>query len=224
MSYNLIAIYSSSPQQGKDTVSKIIQSIAAFPNAPDSYIAKGLSDFPRLPFEKIFLGSTEWKVKRFGDALKEMVQSHFPSEFSVEAWENGDATYRNGIMPSLNKTRREVLQGVGMKMREFDEDYWVKALFSGCKEEYFGDWGVGNHIYKLPKCIISDLRLPNEYLAIEERGGLLIKVVRSSAEKNDHESENQLEDHFFHEVIMNDSTIEELTEKVRVILNKYKII
>jgi len=196
--YNLIALYSPNPQMGKDSVANSIQ-----------YLTSEDGEYGL---------STAWEVRRFGDKLKQMVERHFPQEFSARLWEKWGNDYRNEIMPSLNKTRREVLQGVGMKMREFDEDYWVKALFS---DFHMNKFSVREGY---TKTIISDLRLPNEYSAIEERGGLFIKVMRNSAIKVEHESEGQLENHFFHETIVNDSTLEEFSEKVKNILIKYKII
>ena len=74
--------------------------------------------------------------------------------------------------------------------------------------------------------ILSDTRFPNEAKAIKDRGGLLIKINRKGYENTgDHASETALDSYTeFDYVIENDSTIEDLIEKVKNILIKEKIL
>ena len=74
--------------------------------------------------------------------------------------------------------------------------------------------------------ILSDTRYPNEAEAIKERGGLLIRINRKGYENTgDHASETALDSYTeFDYVIENDSTIEDLIEKVKNILIKEKIL
>jgi len=87
----------------------------------------------------------------------------------------------------------------------FGDDVWVKSLF----REYgsFSNW------------IITDLRFNVEEQAIREHQGLIIKVVRIEAPVTGYHDYIDA-----HEVICNNGSIEELTEKVKLILLKYKII
>jgi hypothetical protein len=92
--------------------------------------------------------------------------------------------------------------------------------------------------------IFSDMRFENEFDAIKSRGGLTIRVNRTAINPSFvdvmrpysnhvnygipmpelHPSETSLDNHSFDETIINDGTIEDLIEKVKTILIKYKII
>ncbi len=130
---------------------------------------------------------------------------------------------------------------------------WINALFADYKDVYIGDWGQGNHMYEKPNWIITDTRFENEYLAIVAQKGITIKVERNtelrysdlwkqfqeseydewdswlkSVNKFDtvyHPSETGL-DHIteWDYVIENNGTVEELIEKVRMILIKINLI
>lgn len=100
-----------------------------------------------------------------------------------------------------------------------------------------------------PNWIISDMRFPNELDAVKNRGGITIRVNRYPKDiiidgnlmifdkgssthlrelekiyQNAHASETSLDNANFDYVIDNNGTIEELVEKVRVILQELKII
>lgn len=79
-----------------------------------------------------------------------------------------------------------------------------------------------------PNWIITDLRFPNEAQAVEEVGGITIRVNRDNGTRaidlNPHPSETSLDSAKFKYTIDNDSNIEDLIEKVRTILIKEKII
>jgi hypothetical protein len=89
--------------------------------------------------------------------------------------------------------------------------------------------------------IITDLRYPNEYQAIKDRKGITIRVNRGKPQLyeqmdgdienpiptsvfKEHESETQLDNAKFDYVIDNNSDIQSLIEKVKIILKKEKII
>lgn len=104
-----------------------------------------------------------------------------------------------------------------------------EGLFDGCPtcdtDNYLMD-------IKQSKWIISDVRFPNEAKAIKDRGGILIRierdyVLRGGPEdpKNQHPSETALD--YFEDwdyIIQNDSTVENLIQKVKKILIKEGII
>lgn len=79
-----------------------------------------------------------------------------------------------------------------------------------------------------PNLIITDLRFPNEYDAVKQRGGITIRVNRNQIKTTnlqlEHTSETALDSHKFDYVIDNNGSILDLIEKVRVILIKEKII
>jgi len=101
---------------------------------------------------------------------------------------------------------------------------------------------LGNRATSKSQWIITDMRFPNEYQAVKQRGGITIRVNRYNStcvcvddssldcltpcsRKPQHESEVAL-DHVtdWDYVIDNSGTIEELVEKVRTILVNEKII
>ena len=90
---------------------------------------------------------------------------------------------------------------------------WVNALISEYRPEKMSE-------YNPSKWIISDTRFLNELQAVRDRNGITIKVERPSLVSTDnHPSETSL-DHItdWDYIITNDSSIEDLIEKVRVIL------
>lgn len=77
-----------------------------------------------------------------------------------------------------------------------------------------------------PNWIITDLRFENELKAVEDKGGITIRVNRPQLISKDfeHESETSLDSAIFDYVIQNDNTLEDLIQKVREILILEKII
>lgn len=87
----------------------------------------------------------------------------------------------------------------------------------------------------VPNWIITDVRFPNEAQAIKDRGGILIRVNRPvsaiGANKlkhksiTQHPSETALDDYQdWNYIIDNNGTIEDLIEKVEVILKNTKVL
>ena len=76
--------------------------------------------------------------------------------------------------------------------------------------------------------IITDVRYPNELQAIVDRGGITIKVERPEVDKilhsQQHISETSLDNSTFDYVINNNSSVEDLVEKVKQILIKENIL
>jgi len=80
-----------------------------------------------------------------------------------------------------------------------------------------------NYVY--PKWIITDMRFPNEKIAIEKRGGITIRISRGGNPVGNHASETALDNNQSWDYgIINDGSIEELIEQVRLILTHAKII
>ena len=102
---------------------------------------------------------------------------------------------------------RDVLQRVGVAMREIDPDVWCKYLLKNIKE---GD-----------DAVISDVRFPNEAEMVKKYGGIIIRVNRNTGEQfgSSHISETALDDYEkFDYVIDNNETLESLYEKIDFIM------
>lgn len=113
---------------------------------------------------------------------------------------------------------RDLLQKLGTEaMRNgLHENVWVNALFADYTEDK--QW------------VITDVRFPNEFKAIKEKGGIVIRVNRpghgnSMKELADaHPSETALDGHEFDYVIENNGNLEQLITKVKEILVTENII
>lgn len=124
----------------------------------------------------------------------------------------------------INKksTLREVLQIFGTELlREgFNENIHVASTMGGIP--------LNDNV------IITDTRFPNELRAVEQKGGITIRVTRPKAREVflmnanevidttvvEHISERALDSALFQYEITNDGTLDELIDKVREILEK----
>ena len=110
---------------------------------------------------------------------------------------------------------------------------WVNALFADYKKEWNGKTffahGIGREVREgvFPNWIITDVRFPNEVKAIQDRGGIVIRINRTagsvlinndthSVTDHQHPSETALDYcNDFDYVIENDGSIEDLIDKVK---------
>lgn len=187
----------------------------------------------------------KWKIKKFSNRLKESVSILYGVElYNLEEQEFKENVYYNFAtgrkmhfqeMPDVRLTIindveslrlsikneiydiwvnfRLILQyegtEIGRNMR--GKNFWVNAMFQGYKDQ---EW------------IFPDMRFKEELEAIQDRGGLLIKIIRPDNKVNagTHSSENSL-DYFqnWNEVIINDGSLEDLRDKVKEIVKKYNL-
>lgn len=223
---------------GKDTVGTIIQYLTtqkekiSYTGSFNSYVMD------------IGMGSnitSSWEVKRFAGKLKQIATmlTGIPTE-DFESQEvkasNLSKEWNNHGMPM---TVREFLQKLGTEAirNQLHTNAWVNALFADYK--FIGGWpeygvtengdmvAVGyNSIF--PNWLISDTRFPNEAKAIKDRDGLVIRINRPVIGKEwnapTHPSEISLDDWNFDYVIDNDGTIDDLINKVKIMMNTLKLI
>lgn len=126
-----------------------------------------------------------------------------------------DKDYHHKIV-KIAMTPRLFLQIAGTDaMRDIvHKNIWVNALFADYKAIE-------------SKWIITDTRFPNELSEAKRRGGFSIWITRPREEKEGlflHSSETSLDDAKFDYYLDNTGSIEELIEKVRLILRERKII
>jgi hypothetical protein len=127
-----------------------------------------------------------FKKVSFGDALKRGCAGIFGlSEEELY----GDL--KKVVNPYWKLTPRDILQRVGTDAlrRHFMDEIWVKAAFKAIDDDPASNW------------VIPDVRFDNEAAAIQQLGGLVVRVDRDqdlrdvSPEASLHESETAL-DHF----------------------------
>ena len=134
----------------------------------------------------------------FGDSVKSLLlatdKTYGDSLERLEDWK------RRG----LHETR-EKLQRLGQRLRDYDEDFWVKSMPAIIAD----------------RAIITDIRYDNELDWVKSKGGIVVAVHRPGyGPVNDHKSETNttrllaLAD----TTVTNNDTIEELAARVRTAL------
>lgn len=134
----------------------------------------------------------------------------------------------NGWVNALfSEYKREIVIGTG-EVLDGRHDI-SKGIVNAIREGVYPNW------------IITDMRFPNELEAVKSRGGITIRIEKPKerevllvnrtdiidtrkASKIEHESETALDGAVFDYVIYNDGTIEELIQKVKVILLEEKVL
>jgi hypothetical protein len=225
---------------GKDTVGTIIQYLLCPHHNPNESLQKILKD-PN--FHEWWLeDDSGWEIKKWAGKLK--VVAAMLTGIPVEKFEDqefkktllgpewGEVSYNNplnSIEPFKNipfnqlMTVREFLQKLGTNaLRDgLHENVWVNALMS----DYIGMYDLDTDKTTYPNWIITDTRFPNEAQAIKQANGIIIRVERPGVKPiNDHPSEVSLDKWEFDHVIENKGSVEDLSEKVKQILQIHKIL
>lgn len=100
----------------------------------------------------------------------------------------GPKEIKETIDPRYGLTPREILQGIGEKLREIYEDIWVDTVFYTTIPELEKE---GYNFF-----IISDVRYPNEADKVREAGGKAVRIDRAAGGTSvgsDHPSETSLD-------------------------------
>jgi len=232
-------------KSGKDTVGSIIQYLVdkdrggyQHPDSQEDLEAYCKNFNPKY---------CKWKVKKFAGKLKEIAV--LLTGCTIEQLEDQEFKkqplgfdWRSGYCIGAASTYRELLQLLGTEiMRDkVHPNVWVNALFAdyhptpnkSMDESFMEQFVTGSSEihYKFPNWIITDMRFPNELEAVKAKDGITIRVTRPDSKDGYkffgdlHPSETALDDAKFDYVIDNDGTIEDLIQKVKVILIKEDII
>lgn len=153
--------------------------------------------------------ANEYYIKRFSGKLKEIVEILT----GIPAKDLNDQKVKEQGLPFWDMTVRELLQRLGTEaVRDnLHKDAWVLALFA--------DWLENS------KWVIPDVRFPNEYKSIKDRGGVIIHIERGEQNGSKlHESEYALDGHLFDYYLFNHGSLDNLREQVFYMLAHFKII
>ena len=104
---------------------------------------------------------------------------------------------------------RRLLQRLGTEAgrQTLWDSIWIDAALTGLSED--------------ARVVVTDVRFPNEFNAIRERGGLMVRIHRdgvgpaAGADGTVHVSETSLDDFAFDYHINNDGTLEEFHSEIR---------
>lgn len=131
------------------------------------------------------------------------------------------------MFPDKNeREKRQLYQWYGQKMRNIDEDVWVRLLFDRLKD--------AQRTANFRNVMITDLRQPNEYNRLVSENFLIIRVNASEdvrIKRMEDESEYVTEDELNHETeqyvdlfpvhydLYNNGTLDDLFTQVERIIN-----
>lgn len=143
---------------------------------------------------------------------RNMIEGSTPED---RKWrETIDNKYTNLISRDFTPRDAMVLVGTEFGRNMIHPNIWIETLF--------------NRYDNNKDLLITDLRFPNEYKQIKEKGGIVIRINRPNLTKltnlnsSNHISECALDNHIFDYVINNDSTLNDLENIVLNIINEIK--
>jgi len=166
------------------------------------------------------LGKYMKNIKQYAFATKVKTIVAEMTDTSLE--DNSCSVGKGTIVPIFEKTLGQLQQEVGTKLREIDQNIWIKSLMAtkGFLEE-IKEEGVAAAVV-----VITDVRFKNEFLFCRENNFILIRVTRESTNHHsrldgrdkEHISETDLDEYYsqnkFDLVIKNDFDLEHLEKLV----------
>ena len=102
---------------------------------------------------------------------------------------------------------RAFLQDLGMAVRRFDEDTWVRLL----SEEISP---------RMQQLVFTDVRFQNEADFVRSIGGIIVRIVRPGIIAQNHESELKQSEIAADIEIVNDGSVADLHKKIQQLINE----
>lgn len=194
-------------KSGKDTVAKFIQEV-------DSEYRHGMDDTDPSPVKQV---SSVWENRKFAGSLKQIASILTGRESSLFEIQDFKERKMDPIWTSPDghlMTYRELLQRLGTEAirNTIHPDAWVNSLMVQYND-LVDSW------------IITDMRFPNEFRAVKERGGITVRVTRPGTIREDeHISESAIDDHEFDFEIKNDTSLHFLKQQVVAMMAKHNLL
>jgi hypothetical protein len=155
------------------------------------------------------------RVKRvaFADKLKKVCMDLFGLTYE-QCY--GPQEIKEKIDSRYNLTPREIMMGVGEKMRQIFPNIWVDTVFYTTISEWEKE---GYDCF-----VISDVRYPNEGDRIHDKGGSVAKIIREGAGVTvgaGHSSETAMLDYKnFDFIIDNNGSFEDYFKKIDAMMEE----
>lgn len=151
-----------------------------------------------------------YQVVKFADGLKTMVRSllyyaGFDND-AVEGLVEGD--FKEQKIPELcNQSARHIMQTLGT---EWGRELIGQDLWTSLTEQ---------RISRIPYSVVTDMRFPNELSCIKNLGGVTIRITRPALDFEDtHPSEAYIDDLAVDHEIINDSSVQDLKNRMKTLL------
>ncbi|WP_412057735.1 hypothetical protein [Bartonella sp. DGB2] len=150
--------------------------------------------------------------------LKKFINDILTTGYHRESFKNLETYTKEKAIPELSgKSPRVLMQSLGVDWGRnvMGEDFWLNLFLHKYNLLHSKELSSGF-------LIIDDLRFPNEFEALKERGAVFWKIVRKDAHRpNDHKSEGLLDAYKFNETIQNDEGTEVLCARASERLSQY---
>jgi hypothetical protein len=152
----------------------------------------------------------------FADPIKHIIKTMFPQVPRKHLF--GSSKHRNQIIPGAIKdgnplTIRQALIDIGTGLgRSYQESLWINNFHLRLNK-------IIKKNYQM--VIVTDVRFVNEFKYLQSEGFYLIKLTRDNETKINHISEtNQdlIPGEEFNNIIINNGSLEELSQKVKEIM------
>jgi len=207
---------------GKDETAKMIRKLTSIPFNVEDEFGNPAKDEKG---DYILDYHSKWQIKKFAGKLKEIAS--MLTGFPLDKFEDRD--FKASDLPAewndkdgnpMSVRRFLQLLGTECVRDHLHTNTWVNALFA----DYWIGSGDPNWIN--PNWIITDCRFPNEYKAIRDRSGIILRVIRDTEDKSIqlHESETALDNHKFDWYIYNTGDLNHLQNEVQEFLEQYKLL
>ncbi len=152
------------------------------------------------------------RTMAFADPIKEMIEIMFPHVKKKNLY--GSSALRNTVIQgAVDKkgqplTIRQALIEIGTGMgRAMNDSIWLDVF----------DHRYAKYAKKNDAIIVTDVRFPNEFKHLKDKGFIMVKILRDGPKLNDLTETTQdsipLSD--FHWVLRNEGTLEELEDQIR---------
>lgn len=133
----------------------------------DNLIAfTGLKGSGKSTAAELIADHYDYRVVSFADKVREIAAKLFGFDLAKLK----DPDYKEEYVEELGKTRREVLQWVGMTMRDtYGADFWIRKMEENIRE--------ANNRWPHRNYVIDDVRFPNEAEWVKQQGGVVCGIV-----------------------------------------------
>ena len=111
--------------------------------------------------------------------------------------------------PTWAISGRDIVKGIGLLMRSYDERQFVDYVEYNINEDPNAIW------------CITDVRFDNEVRSVLASGGFLVKIKRPGVEYDGHITETEIPDNKVDYVVVNSGTLDDYK---RAVLNTFELI